>query len=102
MRFVSEQLSLASQTIAGATASTGMVRVPSASGVRDPAAGCILVYAAGGGRGSSLEVRREPVETEAARLVSLGAARQHTIVEAGLDHYAVAMTDPEGNEFDIN
>jgi hypothetical protein len=22
--------------------------------------------------------------------------------EEGLDHYAVAMTDPEGNEFDIN
>jgi hypothetical protein len=43
MLFVSEQLSLASQMIAGATAATGMVRVPSASGVRDPAAGCILV-----------------------------------------------------------
>jgi hypothetical protein len=23
-------------------------------------------------------------------------------VEAGLDHFAVAMADPEGNEFDIN
>jgi len=22
--------------------------------------------------------------------------------EDGLDHYAVAMTDPEGNEFDVN
>ena len=44
MRFVSEQPSLASQTIAGATASTGMAAFPSASGTRDPAAGCILVY----------------------------------------------------------
>jgi hypothetical protein len=35
---------------------------------------------------------------EGARLVSLGATRLHTVVEEGLDHYAVAMTDPEGNE----
>ena len=34
MRFVSEQPSLASQTIAGATASTGMVRLPSVITVR--------------------------------------------------------------------
>jgi len=57
---------------------------------------------ASGGRGSSLDTRRERVEAEAARLVSLGATRLHTIVEEGLDHYAVALTDPEGNEFDIN
>ena len=49
-----------------------------------------------------LETRRELVEAEAARLVALGATRLHAIVEEGLDHYAVAMTDPEGNEFDIN
>jgi hypothetical protein len=57
---------------------------------------------ASGGRGSSLEVRRERVEAEAARLVALGATRLRTIEEDGLDHYAVAMLDPEGNEFDIN
>lgn len=57
---------------------------------------------AGGGRGSPLEVRRELVEAEAERLVSLGATRLRTIAEEGLDHYAVAMLDPEGNEFDIN
>ena len=57
---------------------------------------------ASGGRGSPLEVRRERVEAEAARLVSLGATRLRTVAEEGLDHYAVAMTDPEGNEFDIN
>ena len=57
---------------------------------------------ASGGRGSSLDTRRERVEAEAARLESLGATRLHTIVEEGLDHYAVAMADPEGNEFDIN
>jgi Glyoxalase-like domain len=57
---------------------------------------------ASGGRGPSLETRRERVEAEAARLVALGATRLHTLVEEGMDHYAVGMTDPEGNEFDIN
>jgi hypothetical protein len=57
---------------------------------------------ASGGRGSSLDIRRERVEAEAERLVALGATRLRTIAEEGLDHYAVAMTDPEGNEFDIN
>jgi hypothetical protein len=57
---------------------------------------------ASGGRDVSLEIRRERVEAEAARLVSLGAMRLHSIVEEGLNHYAVALADPEGNEFDIN
>ena len=34
--------------------------------------------------------------------MALGATRRRTILEEGLDHYAVALTDPEGNEFDIN
>ncbi len=57
---------------------------------------------ASGGRASALDVRRERIEAEAARLVSLGATRVRTNAPEGLDHYAVAMTDPEGNEFDIN
>jgi hypothetical protein len=57
---------------------------------------------ASGGRGVSLEVRRDRVEAEAERLAALGATRLRTIEEEGLDHYAVAMADPEGNEFDIN
>jgi hypothetical protein len=57
---------------------------------------------ASGGRDEALETRREQVEAEAARLVSLGATRLHTNAEEGLDHYAVALVDPEGNEFDIN
>jgi hypothetical protein len=28
--------------------------------------------------------------------------RMASLYEEGLDHYGVAMTDPEGNEFDIN
>jgi hypothetical protein len=57
---------------------------------------------ASGGRGSSYDTRRERVEAEASRLVGLGATRLRAVVEDGLDHYAVAMADPEGNEFDIN
>jgi hypothetical protein len=57
---------------------------------------------ASGGRAESLETRRERVEAEAARLVSLGATRLRALAEEGLDHYGVAMADPEGNEFDIN
>jgi hypothetical protein len=57
---------------------------------------------AGGGRDLPLETRRERVEAEAERLVALGASRVCTIAEEGLDHYAVALLDPEGNEFDIN
>ena len=57
---------------------------------------------ASGGRDVPLETRRARVEAEAARLVALGATRKHAIVEEGLDHYAVALSDPEGNEFDIN
>ena len=57
---------------------------------------------ASGGREVPLSVRRERVEAEATRLTSLGATRLQAIVEEGLDHYAVALVDPEGNEFDIN
>jgi hypothetical protein len=57
---------------------------------------------ASGGRDSPLEIRRERVEAEAARLVDLGATRLRTLAEEGLDHFGVALLDPEGNEFDIN
>ncbi len=57
---------------------------------------------ASGGRGTPLDSRRELVEAEADRLESLGATRLRTIFQEGMDHYAVAMADPEGNEFDIN
>lgn len=57
---------------------------------------------ASGGRGAPLEVRRQRVDTEASRLAALGATRLQVLYEEGIDHYAVAMRDPEGNEFDIN
>jgi hypothetical protein len=57
---------------------------------------------ASGARDTPLETRRGLVEAEATRLEGLGATRLSQILEEGLDHYAVAMADPEGNEFDIN
>lgn len=54
----------------------------------------------GGGRGVPLATRRERVDAEVDRLVALGATRVRTNA-LGEDHYAVAMADPEGNEFDV-
>lgn len=55
-----------------------------------------------GGRPVPIEVRRQRVDAEARRLAGLGATMTRVLSEEGLDHYGVAMTDPEGNEFDIN
>jgi hypothetical protein len=57
---------------------------------------------AAGGRSVPIATRVERVDAEAQRLVTLGAAITRALGEPGLDHYGVAMTDPEGNEFDIN
>jgi hypothetical protein len=42
------------------------------------------------------------VDGAATRLAGLGATITGALSEEGLDHYAVGMKDPEGNEFDIN
>jgi hypothetical protein len=57
---------------------------------------------ASGGRALPIQTRRERVDAEASRLVGLGATLLRASDDDGLDHYAVAMKDPEGNEFDIN
>jgi hypothetical protein len=46
--------------------------------------------------------RRLRVDAETGRLADLGAVLVGVLNTEGLDHYAVAMKDPEGNEFDIN
>jgi len=51
------------------------------------------------GRKVPIEVRKEQVDAEAARLVAVGATVFRVLSEEGLDHYAVVMQDPEGNEF---
>jgi len=61
-----------------------------------------LDIGASGGRAVPIETRRQRVDAEAARLVGLGARIVGVLDTEGLDHYGVAMQDPEGNEFDIN
>jgi len=56
----------------------------------------------GGGRAIPIETRRQRVDAEAARLADLGAVLVEVLETEGLDHYAVAMNDPEGNAFDVN
>jgi hypothetical protein len=57
---------------------------------------------ASGGRAVPIATRRERVDAEARRLTDLGATTIRVLAEEGIDHYGVAMKDPEGNEFDIN
>ena len=49
-----------------------------------------------------IEVRKKRVDAEANRLAALGATKVAVLQDEGLDWYAIAMRDPEGNEFDIN
>jgi hypothetical protein len=55
-----------------------------------------------GGRAFPIETRRWRVDAEAERLAGLGASYVRVLSVERLDHYAIAMQDPEGNEFDIN
>ncbi len=52
-----------------------------------------------GGRDVPLEIRKGRVDAEVDRLVRAGATRVGVVPAGGVDHYAVAMRDPEGNEF---
>ncbi|HVB13481.1 MAG TPA: VOC family protein [Candidatus Dormibacteraeota bacterium] len=55
----------------------------------------------GGGRADPLPIRKRRVDAEVARLEQAGAIRVGVIATTARDHYAVAMRDPEGNEFDV-
>ena len=55
----------------------------------------------GGGRGVDFETRKARVSQESERLVALGAQIRHVMDRAEMDHFAVCMSDPEGNEFDV-
>ena len=55
-----------------------------------------------GARSDPLDTRRQRVDAEARRLTDLGAVPTGALTAEGLDHYAMGMRDPEGNEFDIN
>jgi hypothetical protein len=56
----------------------------------------------GGGRTVPLAQRRDRVLAEEARLVEAGATRLRVLDPEGMDHFAVVLADPEGNEFCIN
>jgi Glyoxalase-like domain len=64
------------------------------------------IHASGGAgttdRSVPLATRRQRVDAEASRLAGQGATITGALTQEGLDHYAVGMKDPEGNEFDIN
>ncbi|HSZ04967.1 MAG TPA: VOC family protein, partial [Solirubrobacteraceae bacterium] len=64
------------------------------------------IHASGGAgttdRSVPLAARIQRVDAEARRLTDLGATLTGALSADGLDHYAVGMKDPEGNEFDIN
>jgi hypothetical protein len=61
-----------------------------------------LDICASGGRTVPMATRKQRVDAEGRRLTGLGATMVRVLEQEGLDHYAVAMADPEGNEFDIN
>ncbi|GII60858.1 glyoxalase [Sphaerisporangium krabiense] len=50
-------------------------------------------------RTAALQTRREQVDTEVERLTALGATVVRVPEEPAIDHYAVTLHDPEGNEF---
>ncbi|WP_406279891.1 VOC family protein [Embleya sp. NBC_00896] len=54
---------------------------------------------ASGGRAFELEVRKERTDLAVERLLKAGATTLRVLSEPGVDHYAVVMADPEGNEF---
>jgi catechol 2,3-dioxygenase-like lactoylglutathione lyase family enzyme len=57
---------------------------------------------ASGGRAEPLAERRRRIDAEVARLTGIGATVLRVLYMDGLDHYAVVMQDPEGNEFCVN
>lgn len=55
----------------------------------------------GGGRSNPIEERMSRVRTKAAALAGLGATVVAEHHSPEVDHFFIAMADPEGNEFDI-
>jgi len=55
----------------------------------------------GGGRDVPLDVRRARVDATVERLVAAGATVLRINDKPEMGHYAAAMQDPEGNEFDV-
>lgn len=73
-------------------------QVPEAKSIKNRLHVDLLV---GGGRSVEFEVRRQRADQEAQRLVALGATIRQVMDLPEMDHFAVCMADPEGNEFDV-
>ncbi|MFL6140102.1 MAG: VOC family protein [Frankiaceae bacterium] len=50
------------------------------------------------GRSAPIERRKQQVDAEVERLTAAGATTLRVLHEDSIDHYAVVMQDPEGNE----
>jgi Glyoxalase-like domain len=55
-----------------------------------------------GGRHVPMAVRRQRVTGRAERLADAGATRLRVLEQDGMDHFAIVMQDPEGNEFCVH
>ncbi|HEU4749971.1 MAG TPA: VOC family protein [Acidimicrobiia bacterium] len=55
----------------------------------------------GGGRSLPISERRRRVDEAVERLLAAGATMIKAVEAPQVDHYFVAMRDPEGNEFDV-
>ena len=53
----------------------------------------------GGGDQTPIEERRRRIRAEAERLVKAGARQLTEVGRDGMDHFAIVLQDPEGNEF---
>lgn len=73
-------------------------QVPEAKAIKNRLHFDLLV---GGGRAVPLDDRRRRVRAEADRLAALGASVRHEMDLPDQGHFAIAMADPEGNEFDV-
>jgi hypothetical protein len=70
--------------------------VPEGKGVKNRLHLDLLV---GGGRAEPIATRRARVDAKVASLVAIGATVAKTDNTPEMDHYAVQLHDPEGNEF---
>ncbi len=73
-------------------------QVPEAKSIKNRLHFDLLV---GGGRAVPLDERKQRVHAESDRLVALGATVRRILDNSEFNHYAIAMNDPDGNEFDI-
>jgi hypothetical protein len=73
-------------------------QVPEAKSIKNRLHFDLLV---GGGRKVPLADRKERVRSEVKRLEAVGATVRVVLDNSDQNHFAIGMSDPEGNEFDV-